>query len=80
MLQKRYPILFLAFLSFLSGCASVAPQLTTCVINAPLNGCDCYDERAGITSFLGLSECDKYVAFSGIQLHELLNYCGLKNP
>lgn len=79
MLQRQYLILLHAFLSItLIGCASVKPKLMTCVINSPQFGCDCYDERTGISSFVGLSECDKYVAFSGNDLKELLNYCQLE--
>lgn len=73
MLRKLWLTLLLGCL--LSSCGTDAPKVTGCLVDAPANGCDCYNEATGQSFFLTLAQCDKYVAFSPTDAQTLLNFC-----
>ena len=66
-------------LVFMAGCASADLRLNACVIDSSRLGCDCYDAKTKTSAFVNLSQCDKYVSFSRMDLNTLLNYCGVKD-
>ncbi|HEY5236599.1 MAG TPA: hypothetical protein VIJ14_10500, partial [Rhabdochlamydiaceae bacterium] len=74
--MKIYTLLSLFIV--LPGCNHLGPRVTACVINAALQGCDCYDENTSQASFLTLSECDKYVAFPPADAQAIFQYCESK--
>lgn len=58
-----------------NSCGTNAPKVTVCLVDAPLKGCDCYNEATGASFFLTLDQCDKYVAMPPGDAQTLLNYC-----